>query len=158
MKVHLAELMRADLISPRLEAADKESLFAGMTRPLVDTGILDEQQHATLVDAINQREDFQCTAIDRGLALPHAYVADLPRNFILLARAPEGVDFGSTECGLVHIVFLLIGPKRDNREHLMILARIVRMLKDETFRRELESAPDGEALMRAVEDVDRRHA
>ncbi len=157
VRLHIADLMRADLITPALEASDKEAFFRKMTLPLVAAGILNEQQYERLFAAIKTREDYESTAIGRGLALPHAYLADLPDNFILVGRSTKAVDFGAPGFGAVRLVFLLVGPKRDNMEHLMMLARLARLLKDESFVEALMSAPDAEAMLQAVRDVEARH-
>ena len=158
MSVHISDLMRTELISPSLKAGEKHELFREMTLPLVKAGILNAAQHEALHLAVCEREDMQCTALGHGLAVPHAYSPALPENLILLGRVPEGIDFGLEGCGSVRVIFLLTGPKRDNTEHLMILARIARMLKDARFVEALTEAPDAASLMDAVREVEARHS
>lgn len=157
MKVQIADLMRTELIAPALSVVNKDELFRKMTDLLVQANVLDEAQQEILVDAISQREDFQCTSLGGGFALPHAYSPDLPENLLLLARVPDGVEFGVTGCRDVRLIFLLIGPQRDNTEHLMIIARIARLLKDEVFIRALNEGSDARTLMTAIKDVEARH-
>jgi nitrogen PTS system EIIA component len=158
MKLHLTDLMREELIFPHMEAADRDEVFRQLTGALVQEGLIGPSDREELEGAILHREEMQCTAIGERIALPHAYERSLSENLLLFARLAHPVTFSEPGGDQVEIVLLLVGPQRDPLEHLQILARITRMLKDERFVRTIRTAPDAETIYEAVREVEIRHS
>jgi mannitol/fructose-specific phosphotransferase system IIA component (Ntr-type) len=158
MKIRMTDLIQPECISPNLRSLDKYEAFEEMTRPLISSGQLDEIHHNDLTQAIRDRERIMCTALGGGIAIPHAYLPDAAENRILVGRSPDGLDFQAPDGEPVYLVFLLVGPKRNQTEHLQIIAHIARMLHDEEFVRELREAANPESMIRAIRSVEARHA
>jgi PTS system nitrogen regulatory IIA component len=108
---------------------------------------------ARLVSEVRQREDLCPTAIAPHVALPHPrhpLPYDIAESFVIVGRTPGEIPFGAPDGTLTRLFFLICC--KDDRTHLHVLARISRILDDETIAALLE-APDAEA-MRAI--LDRR--
>ncbi|MEJ7729772.1 MAG: PTS sugar transporter subunit IIA [Polyangiaceae bacterium] len=56
---------------------------------------------------------------------------------------PDPIEFAAVDGAPVSILVSIIGPKRAAGEHLKMLARVSRLLRDEGFRARLLAAPDG---------------
>jgi nitrogen PTS system EIIA component len=88
------------------------------------------------------REALGSTGIGRGIALPHARIANLPRPVGLLARLEKPVDFAAIDDEPIDLVFLLLTPENAGREHLAALAAVSRVLRDAAVTRRLRAARD----------------
>lgn len=109
-------------------------LLARLLAPAVqlDAGVVER----LLLD----REELQSTGIGDGVAIPHASADAAVRQAGALLVCPRGVPFDSIDGQNVEIVFGVVGPRRATGEHLRTLARISRLLRDETGRSQLRRA------------------
>lgn len=149
-----------DILSPELVIAT----LAASTK----AGVLDELasavaarhpdiDRARLIEALDERERLNTTALGEGVAIPHGKLPGLRRVFAAFGRSTAGVDFQSLDGRPTHLFFVLVAPEESAGAHLKALARISRLLKDEAFRTRLREAPDAEALYRTICDEDARY-
>jgi PTS system nitrogen regulatory IIA component len=117
----------------------------------------DEIDRARLVQALEDRERLNSTALGEGVAIPHGKLPGVKRVVAAFGRSPGGVDFSSLDGKPTHLFFLLVAPEDSAGAHLKALARISRLLKDESFRRRLMGAPTAEALFRAIREEDEKY-
>ena len=107
-----------------------------------------------VLSVLMERERISTTAIGEGVAIPHGKLPGLERIFGLFARSSEGVDFNSLDGGPTHLFFVLIAPEGAAADHLKALARISRLLKDESFRRRLMAAKSNQELFTLIAEED----
>ena len=87
-----------------------------------------------------ERERLQSTGIGDGVAIPHTSLEAAGRRAAALVVCAPGILFDSIDGGKVNIVLGVVGPKDATGEHLRVLARISRMLRDEGTRKALAHA------------------
>lgn len=116
-----------------------------------------EIDRGRLVQALEDRERLNSTALGEGVAIPHGKLPGLKRVVAAFGRSATGVDFNSLDGKPTHLFFLLVAPEDSAGAHLKALARISRLLKDESFRRRLLEAPDVEALYRTIREEDDKY-
>lgn len=153
----IQNLMRGNLSLVDLEAKDRVDAFRRISIHLRQEGWISEDAEEELFGRLIRIEEPASTCLGRGVSVPHVYFEKVPEAMIVFAHLASPVDFGGKDGMPVSLVFLVMGPKRDDTEHLMILARLTRLLKDEEFRRRLEAAASGAEVMEAVRDVEMRH-
>jgi nitrogen PTS system EIIA component len=93
-----------------------------------------------------QREKLGTTAIGNGVAIPHGKMPTLNRLFGLFARLDRPVDFDALDNQAVDLVFLLLAPEAAGADHLQALARIARLMRDQTVVHKLRATHDAESL------------
>jgi len=103
-----------------------------------------------VLDVLLERERISTTAIGEGVAIPHGKLPGVDRVLGVFARSPRGVDFASLDGGLTHLFFVLIAPENAAADHLKALARISRLLKDESFRRRLMAGQTSDELFAII--------
>ena len=91
------------------------------------------------------REKLQSTGLGGGVAIPHGVSDKVSRRIGAMLLCPSAIAFDAIDGAPVSILVALVGPKRDIGEHLKMLARVSRLLRDERFRARLLAAPDGRA-------------
>jgi nitrogen PTS system EIIA component len=151
----IEDILAQDLVLSDLTARNK-------TDVLVELATAVSRQHPELdrerlVQALEDRERLNSTALGEGVAIPHGKLSGIKRVFAAFARSKQGVDFHSLDGEPTHLFFLLVAPEDSAGAHLKALARISRLLKDESFRTRLLQAPDAAALYETIRQEDARY-
>lgn len=147
----LGDYLEKKLVVPALTSASKAEVLAELIAPLAngDDG-LDAKQ---AVNVLLERESLGTTGIGDGVAIPHGKLESLEKIRVVVGRSAEGIDFEALDFKPCHIFFLVLAPEQVAGLHLRLLAQISRLLKDETFRRELLAAEDEDALWKLLKNA-----
>lgn len=111
----------------------------------------------SLLRALREREQLHSTGIGCGIALPHARNAlagIVDRPVIVFGRHPNGIPYGAADGVPARLFFLLIAPTV--QQHLAILARISRLLRDVQLRDHLLVADKPEQIVSLIQDSESR--
>ncbi len=127
----VTDLMGLEGIDINLPAKTKASVLRELVKLADRTGLLHDDKG--LLEAIRQRESLCSTALPNGTAIPHPrqpmpYVSAEP--LICVGRLSSGVGFGAPNGGLTRLLFLICC--HTDRHHLHVLARLMRILDNET--------------------------
>src|SRR5260370_23382962 len=132
----------------RAGGADKETVLrdivAGLPLP-------EGQDQETLLFLFLSREAMGATALGNGIAIPHPrhpIILPLGRPFLHLCFLERPIDFGAADKQGVHTLFVLICPTI--RSHLQMLARIARLLRDESFQEVLKRRAGAQQILAQV--------
>ncbi len=104
-----------------------------------DEVVLD-QKH--LLAALIQREKQASTGIGKGVAVPHAHEDGIQRQLLAIGISQAGIDFGAPDGQPVHIVALLVTPRKHQKQHMALLAALSQRLQQEAVRQRLLQAGD----------------
>lgn len=130
-----------------VKASDKNQLLAQLSAEAADVAGLPADEVA---QEIAKREELGSTGVGNGVALPHARLTSLKTPFALFARLRHGIDFDAIDGEPVDIVVLLLIPESGDSAKGNALACVARALRDAETLRKVRSAPDREALYRAI--------
>jgi mannitol/fructose-specific phosphotransferase system IIA component (Ntr-type) len=136
-----------------LKASDRESVFRELIALVPD---LDDGARAGLLLALLGRERLGSTGLGRGVALPHTRYAinGVTRPQIIFGRHRDGINYGALDGQPVKLFFLLVAP--DVAQHLQILSRLSRLLRDAGLRDELLAVNSAQEVLRAIQEAERR--
>jgi PTS system nitrogen regulatory IIA component len=153
--MRITDILGEEDVVPHLAGRSKDDVIEELAG--VVAAHHDEIDRARLVQALEDRERLNSTALGEGVAIPHGKLPGVKRVVAAFGRSPGGVDFSSLDGKPTHLFFLLVAPEDSAGAHLKALARISRLLKDESFRRRLMEAPTAEALFRAIREEDEKY-
>jgi len=102
----------------------------------------DSYDDESIVHMVLEREQMMGTAIEEGVALPHARLAGLRRPVIIFARSLSGVDWNSPDGKLSNFIFLILVPDNDDALQVQILQGIARVMQDPANRQAVLNARD----------------
>lgn len=108
---------------------------------------------------LEEREGLQSTGIGDGVAIPHGFLGELSGQVAALVVAPDGVPFEAIDGRPAKIILGVIGPKRGMHaqvEHLRILARVSKVLREAGLRDKILGAQSAKAIYELVRDADAR--
>ena len=124
------------IVCPLIPEAGLAVPLPGKTRAAALRSLVDQADAAELVynrdDLLRElqgREQLCSTGLLPGVAFPHPrhpLPYDIAASFIIVGLTTTGVPFGAEDGSLTRLFFLVCG--KDDRTHLHVLARLVRML------------------------------
>ena len=103
-----------------------------------------------VLEALEEREKLGSTGFGRGVAIPHARLAEPKRPVAALLKLASPVEFDAADGMPVELVFGLISPESAGAAHLHALAAISRLVRDEATHRLLVEASGVEALIASL--------
>ncbi|RPI03192.1 MAG: PTS sugar transporter subunit IIA [Calditrichaeota bacterium] len=136
--MRIIDYMRQNLIFLDVDAADKGEAITKTVEMMKRMGAVNHVQK--FVDAVFERESLGSTAIGKGMALPHARTQQIDQITIAMTRLKDGVDFSAADGQNVKLLFLLGTPLKAVGEYLSVLAKLSRILKEDTVRKKLLKA------------------
>ncbi|MBE6444785.1 MAG: transcriptional regulator [Alphaproteobacteria bacterium] len=87
----------------------------------------------TVFDTFMERENLGSTGFGGGTALPHGRFEGLNKVQAFFAKPTANLDFDAVDGKPVDLVFALVSPEGNGADHLTALAKLSRILKDETL-------------------------
>jgi mannitol/fructose-specific phosphotransferase system IIA component (Ntr-type) len=151
----IAGLLQPRAISLQLRGTDRDEVLnelVGLVPALQDRS--DARQ--TLLDALKDREEMHSTGIGDGLALPHTrntLGGLVGEPLIAFGRHEQGVPYGAIDGKPVQLFFLLLTTSVT--QHLHVLARMSRLLREPDLHNALMSAPTADALIASMRQAEK---
>lgn len=148
----IAIFLRRESIIEELKAVTKESVLEELAAVLPE-GVKNSDR-SEMVKVLMAREKLGSTGIGDGIAIPHGKVQGINDLMISFGRSRKGIDFNAMDGKPVHLFFLLMAPEHSSGQHLKVLARISRLLKDEGLRKRLIEAGSTDELYKMILEKD----
>jgi Kef-type K+ transport system membrane component KefB len=150
-KIGVLEFFLRDAIIANLKETDRDGAIGRLCE------VASEQEHFaqadSLYEAVLNRENAAGTAMEEGVAVPHARVPFVKRPLVVFGRSHKGIEWNSPDGKPAQFIFLIITPSTDDEAQVQILGHIARaMCKPET-RQDIMAAPDAHAIWRILHRV-----
>ena len=146
----IVDILRLDSIVCDAEASSKKQLLEMLADLASEKTGLDKR---SILDALIERERLGTTGIGRGVALPHTRLGALKRIFCAFIKTTP-VDFEAVDDKPIDLAFLLLVPEEAGADHLKALARLSRLLRNESVASALRQAKDPETVYKLIEEND----
>jgi PTS system nitrogen regulatory IIA component len=139
----IGEFLDRTAISPRVNAADKRQALSVIAEIAGRTLKL---KPALVLEGLLKREELGSTGVGYGVATPHTHVQGLDRMRGIFVRLETPIDFGALDDQPVDLLFALLAPPDAASQHLRILARVSRILRQGEMRQQLRQASNADAI------------
>ncbi len=136
--MQMDRIFKIEFINANLNANSKDEALAELIHTIIEGGL--PLNSSAILDILKQRESLGSTGIGEGVAIPHGKIPALEDIVVAFGRSEEGIAYDSLDGKPVHLFFLLLAPENSAGQHLKILAKISKMLKEADFRRNLLKA------------------
>ena len=149
--VSMLEYTRPELIVPELHETDTAGIIGQLSQALQRQRVVPDLlpfYHA----ALNQ-ELLHNSALESGIAIPHARLAGVKQLQFAFGRAAVPVSWGVRGSWAVQFVFLVAVPASDSAAYLQLLAGIARLSQQPEQLAELRKARGAEELLGVFERV-----
>lgn len=139
----ISDIMSIDSILLSVKAKNKRQLLEEVAHLAAEKTKIDER---TIFDAIWERENLGSTGLGNGVALPHGRLAELNKVYVFFVKLTSAIDFNAIDNKPIDIMFMLLSPESSGADHLTALAKISRVLKDNTLIDKLRKVTDAEEI------------
>ena len=141
--MEINDLISSDVVVPNLKATSKKQVLQDLSRRAADSTGLHER---AIFDVLMERERLGTTGVGNGIAIPHGKLPELDRLHGHFARLEQPVDFQSIDERPVDLIFLLLAPESAGADHLKALAKVSRVLRDDSICEKLRGTDTSDAL------------
>jgi PTS system nitrogen regulatory IIA component len=141
--MEIAELLSPDSVVAHLKAVSKKQILQELAHKAAALTGLPERR---IYDTLSEREKLGSTGMGQGIAIPHGRVPGIEKMTGVFARLDHPVDFDAMDDQPVDLVFLLLAPEGAGADHLKALARVSRVLRNQSICEKLRAADQPAAL------------
>jgi mannitol/fructose-specific phosphotransferase system IIA component (Ntr-type) len=150
----VSELFSPAAMNLNLASTDRDAVLNELVNQIPQLAKQPEARK-TLLRALQERELLHSTGIGDGIALPHArnaLVGLVDEPIVVFARHASGIPYGAIDGAPARLFFLLIAPTVT--QHLGILARLSRILRDPKVRQSLLVADQPEKVISLLHEAE----
>jgi fructose-specific phosphotransferase system IIA component len=102
----------------------------------------------SILNKFLEREETMTTGIGKGIAVPHIIYDKADKLFVFVFKLKQEIDFKSLDKKPVKLAIMIIGNNTStNMQHLQLLAKIARSMKNDEFVNSLTSANTAEEIL-----------
>ena len=146
--MRIIDLLSEDRILLGASAQTKEQAIDQMVELQAKSGSLKDKE--VYKQAILAREQMSSTAIEAGIAVPHAKSDTVTAPSLCAMTLEKGVDYGAMD-GQPSDLFFMIAAPLDGDLHLEILSHLMVLLMDPAFVAALRGAKSPKELIAAID-------
>lgn len=136
-------LVTPDQVVLDMPTTDRTSVIRTLAETFVPHGRVSDLE--AFLDDIQRREDLMATGLPGGIAIPHSRSPHVARPSMAFGRSEDGIDWGAAD-GPARLIFLIGVPEGGRSDQLAVLAQLARRLTKTTFRDQLLSLTDPQAI------------
>jgi len=131
----ISDVLERETVIPDLQSKTKEDVVRELAEHMAAAhpGINDEK----LIEVLMEREKLCSTAVDSGVAIPHAKMSGISDIIAGFGRSLEGIDYDSLDAELTHLFIILVAPETTIGAHIQLLARISKIFRNPDLRAKL---------------------
>lgn len=127
----ICSLLKEDHIFLDLNPGDKRQVLEDFVKGIKERDLISDDK--LILDELLKRESLGSTALEKGIAIPHALIEEVKEPFLALAVIKKGVDFEAMDQLPTYVLLLLLGNKNNPGAQLKILAHVCRLVKETNF-------------------------
>jgi len=127
----ICSLIKEDHIFLDLKPGDKRQVLEELVQGIKKRDLVSDDK--LILDELLKRESLGSTALEKGIAIPHALIDEVKEPFLALAVIKKGIDFEATDQMPTFVLLLLLGNKNNPGAQLKILAHVCRLVKETNF-------------------------
>jgi mannitol/fructose-specific phosphotransferase system IIA component (Ntr-type) len=154
--VSLADYTGPALIVPRLREADTAGIISELSQVLQRQGAVPDV--LPFYQAALNQELLTNSALDCGLAFPHARLSGIKRLQFAFGRTPAPIVWGAKRSWPVQLIFLLAVPATDAAGYLHLLASLARLGQQPGVLAQLRAAENAQAILAVLGNIRMRQA
>jgi len=152
--MEISDILTPERVVASLRATSKKQALQELARHASSVTGLNER---AIFDVLLERERLGTTGVGNGIAIPHGKLNELDGLYGLFARIEKPVDFDSIDDDPVDLIFVLLAPEGAGADHLKALARVSRLLRDDSACEKLRGSDTPEALYAILTEQGENH-
>src|SRR5438132_14364487 len=145
MAIALADLLEEKNVALQLRARKQANALREIVQLLAVNGKIDHPE--TFLDAVLAREQANPSAVEHGVAFPHARTDLVDRIVLGIGRSRAGVPFEGQRARLIFVIGV---PQRLINDYLICVGTLARLVRDDATRSRLLHAETPREFIEAL--------
>ncbi len=141
--MEMTDLIGSGSVVANLRVTSKKQALRELAKRAAE---LTAQPERAIFEVLIERECLGTTGVGNGIAIPHGKLPDLDRIYALFARLETPIDFDAIDEQPVDLICILLAPETAGAYHLKALARVSRLLRDQTACEKLRGSDSADAI------------
>lgn len=141
--MQLSEVLSLDCTKSAVQCTSKKRALEIISEIAAEYS---SQNSTELFECMLSREKMGSTGIGNGIAIPHARMTNSDRAIAVLLQCEEPIEFDAIDNRPVDLLFALLVPEEQCKEHLKTLACMAERLNDKQVLKQLRSAQSDQEL------------
>jgi fructose-specific phosphotransferase system IIA component len=139
-EVSIFEFFSQRAVITNLKALNRDEAIEKLCEVASEQADMPEAE--SIFSDVIKRENEMGTAIEEGIAVPHARMASLKKAIVVFGKSVSGIDWNSPDGKPTQFVFLILTPKEDIETQVQILSLIARGMSDKATRKDIIQAKE----------------
>ena len=141
--MQISDLLSPEGVLPSLKVKDKKQLL----QQLADRASqITRVPQSRILETLIERERLGTTGVGQGIAIPHGRLTEIKKITGIFAKLETPIEYEAVDNQPVELVFMLLAPEGAGADHLKALARVSRLLRNQTACDKLRKTTSSEAL------------
>lgn len=140
----LSNYLKVQTVKLDLDSKDKNQLLKDLYESFSNAPEITDKKKC--FEDILEREKLGSTGIGKGVAIPHAKTQGVKDIIMTVGVCKNEISYDSIDASPVNIVFMFLSPVEMSQEYLIMLARISRLIKEDSFRIQVLNAKTNEEI------------
>lgn len=142
--MRIAEFLKVEAVTPALTATNKTEVLHELSQAL--NRAWPQVPETRFLRVLEERERLGSTGMEKGVAIPHGRMAELPTLIACFGVSRAGVDFDARDGRPSQFFFALVAPENSAGLHLKALSRLSRIFRSDQLKDAILAAPDAQAV------------
>lgn len=151
--MRLADILTLDLVKVPLAAVDKKAAITELVDLLFNNRLVKDRD--MVLASVLEREATRTTGVGHGLAIPHSKCGGVNRLVMAVGKPAQPMDFQAIDGQPVFIICLLVSPPDQTAAHIQALAKLSRLMINDTFRAKLKATQNPAEVFGTIMDQDK---
>ncbi len=127
---------------------DKKAVLQFISEKALEQGVTNSKEQV-LTDFLARETEYS-TAVQEGIAIPHAKSSAVKQSKLYIVRLQQAIDWDSPEFK-VQVIFAILVPKEESgTEHIRILSNVATQLLEEEFQQVIFHVKDPQSLLKKL--------
>src|SRR3954464_2834308 len=138
--MRLIDILSEERVTTHLQVSNKDEALRALSRlfaerdPALDVNVVHE--------VLSERERLASTGVGSSVAIPHGRISAIDDLRAAMAISRDGIPFEAIDGAPVRIIIGVLAPQHHTGDHLRVLARVSRLLRNPEVRESLLNARD----------------
>jgi len=141
--MQISDLLSPEGVLPSLKVKDKKQLL----QQLADKASqITRVPQSRILETLIERERLGTTGVGQGIAIPHGRLTEIKKITGIFAKLETPIEYEAVDNQPVELVFMLLAPEGAGADHLKALARVSRLLRNQSACDKLRKTTSSEAM------------
>lgn len=151
----IINILAPNTVVPDLQSTSKAEVIEEIAESI--SSVHSNINRERLIEVLQEREKLCSTAVNSGVAIPHAKMSGVTDITLGFGRSIGGIEFESIDREKTHFFITLIAPENVTGSHIQLLARISKIFKNPELRSRLMNLESQEDIYEAITTEDDKY-